>query len=150
MRRHAEERRRSLESPVEFWTEAAALIDWEVFPSTVLDTSNAPLYSWFPDGRLNTCFNALDRHVAAGHGERIAIIHDRPVTGTVTTLTYAALLKRVAQFAGVLREQGVGVGDRVLIYMPMVPEAAIAMLACARLGAVHSVVFGGFAAPDHL
>ncbi|CAB4912633.1 unannotated protein [freshwater metagenome] len=148
MRRHAEERRRSLESPVEFWTEAAALIDWEVFPSTVLDTSNAPLYSWFPDGRLNTCFNALDRHVAAGHGERIAIIHDSPVTGTVTTLTYAALLKRVAQFAGVLREQGVGVGDRVLIYMPMVPEAAIAMLACARLGAVHSVVFGGFAAPE--
>ena len=148
MRRHADELRRSVESPVEFWTEAAALIDWDEFPATVLDSTSAPLYSWFPDGRLNTCFNALDRHVRAGHGDRIAIIHDSPVTGSVTTLTYSALLNRVAQFAGVLREQGVGVGDRVLIYMPMVPEAAIAMLACARLGAVHSVVFGGFAAPE--
>ena len=98
MRRHADELRRSVESPVEFWTEAAALIDWDEFPATVLDATRAPLYSWFPDGRLNTCFNALDRHVLAGHGERIAIIHDSPVTGTVTTLTYAALLNRVAHF----------------------------------------------------
>ena len=136
---------RSLEDPAGFWGDAAAAIDWEVAPMIVLDRSDAPYYRWFTDGRLNTCWNALDRHVAAGHGERIALIYDSPVTGTVETFTYARLLDEVARFAGGLRSLGVGAGDRVVLYMPMVPQAVIAMLATARLGAVHSVVFGGFA-----
>ncbi|HEY5134717.1 MAG TPA: propionyl-CoA synthetase [Candidatus Nanopelagicales bacterium] len=136
---------RSLEDPAGFWGDAAAAIDWEVAPTIVLDRSDAPYYRWFTDGRLNTCWNALDRHVAAGHGERIALIYDSPVTGTVETFTYARLLDEVARFAGGLRSLGVGAGDRVVLYMPMVPQAVIAMLATARLGAVHSVVFGGFA-----
>jgi len=136
---------RSLEDPAGFWGEAAAAIDWEVAPTIVLDRSDAPYYRWFTDGRLNTCWNALDRHVAAGHGERTALIYDSPVTGTVETFTYARLLDEVARFAGGLRSLGVGAGDRVVLYMPMVPQAVIAMLATARLGAVHSVVFGGFA-----
>ena len=108
-------------------------------------TPGLPFYSWFPDGELNICANALDRHVEAGNGDRAALIYDSPVTGTKRTYTYAQLLDEVARFAGVLAGLGVGRGDRVVVYMPMVPEAAIAMLACARLGAVHSVVFGGFA-----
>ena len=136
---------RSLRDPEGFWGEAAALVDWVTPPSVVLDATTPPLYRWFPDGELNTCANALDRHVANGHGERIALIHDSAVTGAVTTFTYAELLDRVAEFAGVLASRGVQRGDRVVIYMPMIPEAAVAMLACARLGAVHSVVFGGFA-----
>ena len=139
---------RSLADPEAFWGEAAALIDWDIAPEVVLDDSRAPLYRWFPDGRLNTCANALDRHVAAGRGDRVALIHDSAYTGRVTTYTYAELLSAVAEFAGALRALGVERGDRVIIYLPMVPEAAIAMLACARLGAVHSVVFGGFAAPE--
>ncbi|MGO4126268.1 propionyl-CoA synthetase [Inquilinus sp. YAF38] len=140
--------RRSLADPEGFWGEAAAAIDWDRRWDRVLDESNAPFFRWFAGGRLNTCFNALDRHVAAGHGDRLALIHDSPVTGTVRRFTYAELTDRVARFAGAMRGLGVGPGDRVVIYMPMVPEAAIAMLACARLGAVHSVVFGGFAAPE--
>ena len=138
-------RRRSLAEPEAFWAEAAGLIDWVTPPTRVLDSSQAPLYRWFPDGELNTCANALDRHVAAGRGDRTALIHDSAVTGAVTTFTYAELLDQVARFAGVLRSLGVEKGDRVVIYLPLVPEAAIAMLACARLGAPHSVVFGGFA-----
>ncbi|HAN70630.1 MAG TPA: propionyl-CoA synthetase, partial [Actinobacteria bacterium] len=114
-------------------------------PTIGLDASAAPMYRWFPDGVMNTCVNALDRHVDAGRGSRIAVIHDSPVTGASSTLTYAELLDQVSRFAGVLADLGVGVGDRVVIYLPMIPEAIIAMLACARLGAVHSVVFGGFA-----
>ena len=114
-------------------------------PRTVLDESRAPFYRWFPDGELNTCENALDRHVAAGHGDRLALVYDSPVTGTKRTYTYAQLLDETATFAGALAGLGVGKGDRVVIYLPMVPEAVVAMLACARLGAVHSVVFGGFA-----
>jgi propionyl-CoA synthetase len=114
-------------------------------PQVVLDDSAAPFVRWFPDGQLNTCHNALDRHVAAGRGDQVALIHDSPVTGTGSKLTYRQLRDEVARFAGVLRDQGVDKGDRVIIYMPMVPEAVVAMLACARLGAVHSVVFGGFA-----
>ena len=110
-----------------------------------LDDSAAPLYRWFPDGVLNTCANAVDRHVAAGRGDVAAIRYDSPVTGTKATITYSALLELVSHFAGVLADLGVGRGDRVLVYMPMIPEAVVAMLACARLGAVHSVVFGGFA-----
>ncbi|MEV0594907.1 propionyl-CoA synthetase [Nonomuraea cavernae] len=135
--------RRSIDEPETFWAEAAEGIDWEVAPETVLRDGR-----WFPDGRLNTCFNALDRHVEAGHGDRTALIYDSPVTGTALAYTYAELLDEVARTAGLLRDLGVGTGDTVVIYMPMVPEAVIAMLACARLGAVHSVVFGGFAASE--
>ncbi len=136
---------RSLADPSGFWAEAAEAIDWTRTWDKVLDDSNAPFYRWFPGGELNTCYNAVDRHVEQGHGDRAAIIYDSPVTDTKARITYAELLNRVSRFAGVLAAQGVGKGDRVIIYMPMVPEAAIAMLACARLGAVHSVVFGGFA-----
>ncbi|MEV0146950.1 MULTISPECIES: propionyl-CoA synthetase [unclassified Nonomuraea] len=135
--------RRSIDDPESFWAEAAAGVDWDVPPATVFRDGR-----WFPDGRLNTCFNAVDRHVLAGHGERTALIHDSPVTGSVRAYTYAELLDEVARTAGMLRDLGVGAGDTVVIYMPMVPEAVIAMLACARLGAVHSVVFGGFAAAE--
>jgi len=114
----------------------------------VLDTSNPLFYRWFADGVLNTCFNALDRHVRDGRGGQAALVHDSPVTGTSRTLSYRQLLDEVARFGGVLRGLGVGKGDRVVIYMPMIPEAVVAMLACARIGAVHSVVFGGFAARE--
>jgi propionyl-CoA synthetase len=137
--------RRSLEDPEGFWGEAAEGIHWVNRPSTVLDADNPPFYRWFPDGRLNVCFNALDRHVVFGRADQTALIYDSPVTGTVRSYTCAELLDLVARFAGVLRDLGVGQGDRVVIYLPMVPEAVIAMLACARIGAVHSVVFGGFA-----
>jgi propionyl-CoA synthetase len=137
--------RASVEDPERFWLDAAAGIDWYRAPTSALDDSRPPFYRWFPDGELNVCFNALDRHVDAGRGEQAALIYDSPVTGTQRTYTYAALRDEVASFAGVLAGLGVGHGDRVVVYMPMVPEAAIAMLACARIGAVHSVVFGGFA-----
>src|SRR5215213_7837555 len=136
---------RSLTDRDAFWREAAAAVDWRTSPATVLDESRAPFYRWFPDGVLNTCENALDRHVAAGHGDRLALVYDSPVTGTKRTYSYAQLLDETATFAGALTSLGVGKGDRVVIYLPMVPEAVVAMLACARLGAVHSVVFGGFA-----
>src|SRR6516162_10486147 len=148
MSRYAEVFRRSLADPEGFWGEAARAIDWYRVPTAVLDASNPPFYRWFPDGVLNTCFNALDRHVRDGRGDQAALIYDSPVTGSGRTYTYAELLDEVARFAGVLRGLGVGRGDRVIVYMPMIPEAAIAMLACARIGAVHSVVFGGFAAPE--
>jgi propionyl-CoA synthetase len=135
----------SISDPEAFWREAAAGVTWIRKPRQVLDASGAPFYRWFPDGTLNTCFNALDRHVVNGRAEQAALVYDSPVTGTRETLTYARLLERVAAFAGALRQLGVDKGDRVVIYMPMVPEAVVAMLACARLGAVHSVVFGGFA-----
>jgi propionyl-CoA synthetase len=140
--------RRSVTDPDGFWGEAAAAIDWYREPTVILDRSDAPFYRWFPDGILNTCFNALDRHVAAGRADQPALVYDSPVTGSARTYTYGQLLDEVARFAGVLRDLGVGAGDRVVIYLPMVPEAAIAMLACARIGAVHSVVFGGFAANE--
>ncbi|QNS05142.1 propionyl-CoA synthetase [Streptomyces xanthii] len=140
--------RASTEDPEGFWLAAAGAIDWDVAPTRALDDSRAPFYHWYPDGRLNVCHNALDRHVDAGRGDQPALVHDSPVTGTTRTYTYAELRDEVARFAGVLAGLGVGRGDRVVIYMPMVPEAAIAMLACARIGAVHSVVFGGFAANE--
>jgi propionyl-CoA synthetase len=145
---YAETYRRSLERPEEFWAEAADAIDWERRWDCVLDTSRPPFYRWFPGARLNTCWNAVDRHVAAGRGERVALIWDSPVTGEVRHFTYRELRDEVARLAGVLAGLGVGKGERVLIYMPMVPEAAFAMLACARIGAIHSVVFGGFAAHE--
>jgi propionyl-CoA synthetase len=143
--------RTSLAEPERFWGYdggAASAIDWYRPPTQVLDSSNPPFYRWYPDGELNTCHNALDRHVAAGHGERTALRYDSPVTGIKRGYSYAELRDEVARFAGVLAGLGVVKGDRVVIYLPMVPEAAIAMLACARIGAVHSVVFGGFAAKE--
>ena len=138
----------SVERPEEFWAEAAAEIDWVKPWERVLDDSRAPFYRWFAGGQLNTCYNALDRHVDGGRADQLALIYDSPVTDTAATFTYRELRDTVATFAGALAAQGVGRGDRVVIYMPMVPEAAIAMLACARLGAIHSVVFGGFAASE--
>jgi propionyl-CoA synthetase len=138
----------SIEDPDAFWGEQVSLIDWITMPSQVLDRSRAPFYRWFPGGLLNTCYNALDRHVIKGRADQAALIYDSAVTGVSQTLTYAELLASVAAFAGGLRALGVGKGDRVVVYMPMIPEAVVAMLACARLGAVHSVVFGGFAAAE--
>jgi propionyl-CoA synthetase len=145
---YAETYRRSIERPEEFWAEAAEAIDWERRWDRVLDSSRPPFYRWFPGARLNTCWNALDRHVAGGRAERTALIWDSPVTGQVARFTYRRLRDEVALLAGALAGLGVVRGDRVLIYMPMVPQAAMAMLACARIGAVHSVVFGGFAAHE--
>jgi propionyl-CoA synthetase len=139
---------RSMHDPEGFWRDAAASVDWTRAPDRILDSSAAPLYRWFPDAELNTCHNALDRHVAGGRGDQPALIYDSPVTGVVRTYTYRGLRDEVALFAGALRRLGVERGDRVVIYMAMVPEAAVAMLACARLGAVHSVVFGGFGARE--
>ena len=140
--------RRALEQPEEFWSEAAQGIDWDQPWEKVLDASSAPFYRWFSGARLNTCYNALDRHVTSGRGEQPALIFDSAMTGTKRTYSYRELRDAVAVFAGALQTNGVVKGDRVIIYMPMVPEAAIAMLACARIGAVHSVVFGGFAAKE--
>lgn len=138
----------SCENPEAFWQHAAEDIDWYTKPSIALDNSSSPFNKWFPDGKLNACYNALDRHVANGRADQPALIYDSPVTDTKQTFTYRELLDRVARFAGALEALGINRGDRVIIYMPMVPEAAIAMLACARLGAIHSVVFGGFAANE--
>ncbi|MGH6895470.1 MAG: propionyl-CoA synthetase [Geminicoccaceae bacterium] len=139
---------RSLRDPEGFWAEAAEALDWERRWDRVLDDRRPPFYRWFTGGRLNTCHNAVDRHVEAGRGSQLALIHDSPVTDSVRTLTFAELQDQVARFAGALRQHGADYGDRVIIYMPMVPEALIAMLACARIGAVHSVVFGGFASNE--
>ncbi|MHA1571416.1 MAG: AMP-binding protein, partial [Alphaproteobacteria bacterium] len=139
---------RAKADPEGFWAEAAAALDWFKPWDKVLDTSNPPFYRWFVGAETNTCHNALDRHVNAGRGDQLALIYDSPVTDTVARFTYRELRDQVALFAGALTRLGVGKGDRVIIYMPMVPETAIAMLACARLGAIHSVVFGGFAAAE--
>ena len=140
--------RRSLDEREAFWAEAAADLHWYKAPTQILETESTPAGRWFVDGVTNTCFNALDRHVEAGRGEQAAMIYDSPVTDTVRSFTYRELRDAVAVFAGALKSRGVGKGDRVVIYMPMIPETAIAMLACARLGAVHSVVFGGFASNE--
>lgn len=131
-----------------FWLDAATAIDWVKAPRTGLDDRNPPFYRWFPDGEMNSCFNAVDRHVLAGRGKQNAIIYDSPITGQKSTLTYAELQQQTAKFAGMLAGLGVEKGDRVIIYMPMIPQAVVAMLGCARLGAIHSVVFGGFAAAE--
>ena len=140
--------KRSMEDPDGFWAEAAAEIDWYKTWDKVLDDSNKPFYRWFTGGELNTCYNALDRHIEAGRGDQAALIYDSPVTSTQKTFTYSELRDEVAGFAGALAASGVTKGDRVIVYMPMIPQAAIAMLACARIGAIHSVVFGGFAAKE--
>ncbi|HET8621925.1 MAG TPA: propionyl-CoA synthetase [Gemmatimonadales bacterium] len=138
----------AIRSPERFWGRAAEAIRWHRAWKTVLDRSNAPFYRWFTGGELNTCYNALDYHVENGRGDQLALIYDSPVTATRRTFTYRELLDQVARFAGVLTSLGVAKGDRVVIYMPMVPEALIAMYACARIGAIHSVVFGGFASHE--
>jgi propionyl-CoA synthetase len=145
---YAADYRLSLTDPDRFWSRAATGISWIHKPPQTLDDTNAPFHRWFADGTLNTCFNALDRHVVAGRGEQTALIYDSPVTGTARQYSYTELTELAAKFAGVLRALGVDQGDRVLIYLPMVPEAVIAMLGCARIGAVHSVVFGGFASAE--
>src|SRR5262245_19053576 len=139
---------RSLADPEGFWTDAASGIDWIYKWDQVVDRSNAPFYRWFVGGQLNTCHNAVDRHVTSGRGDQPAIIYDSPVTNTVSTITFRQLKDETARFAGALAELGVRQGDRVILYMPMVPEAVIAMLGCARIGAIHSVVFGGFASAE--
>jgi len=138
----------SIDDPIAFWMDRARLIDWERAPTKALSIDENGVERWYPDGTLNTCFNAVDRHVSAGRGHQVAIYYDSPVTHSREAITYAVLQDRVAAFAGGLRSLGVTRGDRVVIYMPMVPEAIVAMLACARLGAIHSVVFGGFAASE--
>ncbi|BCO10582.1 propionyl-CoA synthetase [Desulfolithobacter dissulfuricans] len=140
--------KKSIENPEEFWAEAAEGIDWYKKWDTVLDRSNPPFYRWFSGGEMNTCYNAVDRHVENGRADQPAIIYDSPVTDTIRKITYRELRDEVASFAGALKGLGVEKGDRVIIYMPMIPEALVAMLACARLGAIHSVVFGGFAANE--
>ena len=140
--------RASIETPEEFWAKAAEGIDWEKRWDSVLDNPDPLTYRWFAGGKLNTCYNALDRHVERGRGDQAAIIYDSAVTDTKRTISYADLLADVSRFAGVLAANGIRKGDRVIIYMPMIPEAIVAVLACARLGAVHSVVFGGFAAAE--
>ena len=138
----------AIRSPERFWGRAAEAIQWYRPWAHVLDPSNAPFYRWFTGGELNTCYNAIDFHVEHGRSDQLALIYDSPVTGTLRTFTYGQLLEEVARFAGVLASLGVAKGDRVIIYMPMVPEALIAMYACARIGAIHSVVFGGFASAE--
>ena len=131
-----------------FWAEAAKEIDWIKPPKTVFDPQAGVYGRWFPDGTLNTCYNALDRHVINGRADQAALIYDSPVAGLQRTYTYAQLLAEVNAVASVLKDFGVGKGDRVLVYMPMIAEAVIGVLACARIGAVHSVVFGGFASKE--
>ena len=138
----------SLETPDEFWGDCASDLVWTKPWERVLDDSNPPFYEWFSGGELNTCYNALDRHCEQGRAQQAALIYDSPVTGQVRTYSYAELRDEVAVFANVLQKNGVGKGDRVIVYMPMIPEAVISMLACARIGAIHSVVFGGFAAKE--
>ncbi len=149
MGRYVETFKRSLEDKEGFWAEVAEGISWEKKWDKVLDDSNPPFYKWFVGGQLNTCYNALDRHVEGGRADQDAMIYDSPVTDTLKKYTYRELRDEVAKVAGALRDMGVGKGDTVILYMPMVPQAAMAMLACARIGAVHSVVFGGFA-PNEL
>ncbi len=145
---YKQEYQASIDDPTSFWGEKARALDWYRAPQTVLSTDENGIYRWFADGELNTCYLALDYHVANGRGDQLAVIYDSPVTDQQRKITYAELLDEVASCAGMLEDLGVGKGDRVVIYLPMIPEALISMLACARLGAVHSVVFGGFAPPE--
>src|SRR5262249_20771034 len=146
--RYDEAYARALRDPEGFWAAAAEDLYWDKRWDRVFDGSRPPYYRWFAGGMLNTCYNALDLHVDRGRGKQRALVYDSPVTSTITAFTYAELRERVARVAGALARQGIGKGDRVIIYMPMVPEAIMAMLACARIGAIHSVVFGGFASNE--
>ena len=146
--RYHEVHARSLADPEGFWGEAAREIDWIEPAKKVFDPAMGLYGRWFAGAVVNTCYNALDRHVASGRGEQLALIHDSPLAGSVTKFTYAEMLHEVKTLAAIMQDFGVAKGDRVILYMPMVPEAMVAMLACARIGAVHSVVFGGFAAKE--
>src|SRR6476619_711534 len=139
---------RSLADPEGFWAEAAREVDWIEPAKKIFDPSLGAYGRWFAGGVVNTCYNALDRHVAGGRADQVALIHDSPLTNSISKFTYAEMLKEVQTLAAVMQDFGVGKGDRVILYMPLVPEAVFAMLACARIGAVHSVVFGGFAAKE--
>ena len=138
----------ALADPAGFWSEIAKDVHWISPPQKVLEDSQPPFYKWFTGGQINGCYNAVDCHVEAGHGERAAIIYDSAITDSQQTISYADLQSRVAHMAGVLKAHQIGYGDRVIIYMPMIPEALVSMLACARIGAIHSVVFGGFASAE--
>ena len=147
--RYHEVHARSLRDPEGFWAEAAREIDWIEPAKKIFDPSMGAYGRWFTGGVVNTCYNALDRHVANGRADQVALIHDSPLTNAISKFTYAEMLKEVQTLAAVMADFGVAKGDRVILYLPMVPEAVVAMLACARIGAVHSVVFGGFS-PDSL
>jgi propionyl-CoA synthetase len=138
----------SINNPENFWQDVSNEVFWFKKPTKILDKSNPPFYKWFNDGVTNTCYNALDVHIDKGKGQKTALIYDSPITGNKSKFTYEELKAQVSKFAGGLKDQGVNKGDRVIIYMPMIPEAVIAMLACARIGAIHSVVFGGFASDE--
>ncbi len=138
----------SINNPENFWKQASEDVFWFKKPNKILNKSNPPFYKWYEDGVTNTCYNALDFHIDQGKGEKTALIYDSPITGNKSKFTYKELKSKVSKFAGALKDQGVYKGDRVIIYMPMIPEAVIAMLACARIGAIHSVVFGGFASNE--
>ena len=138
----------SIKNPENFWQEISNDIFWFKKPTKILNKSNTPFYKWFENGVTNTCYNALDYHVEEGKGDKVALIYDSPVTGNKKQFTYKELRDKVSKFAGALIKQGIYKGDRVIIYMPMIPEAVIAMLACGRIGAIHSVVFGGFASNE--
>src|SRR3984957_14613103 len=146
--RYHEVHARSMRDPEGFWAEAAREIDWIEPPRKIFDPKMGLYGRWFPDAVVNTCYNALDRQVAGGRADQLALIHDSPLAGPVTKFTYAQMLREVQTLDAIMQDFGVAKGDRVILYMPMVPEAMVAMLACARIGAVHSVVFGGFAAKE--
>lgn len=146
--RYHEVHARSLRDPEGFWAEAAREIDWIEPAKKIFDPTVGAYGRWFTGAVVNTCYNALDRHVAGGRASQVALIHDSPLTNSITKFTYSELLKEVQTLAAIMQDFGVAKGDRVILYMPMVPEAVVAMLACARIGAVHSVVFGGFAAKE--
>ena len=147
-RKYKEIYENSIKNREKFWQEISEDIFWYKKPAKILNSENPPFYKWFEDGVTNTCYNALDHHINQGRGEKLAIIYDSPITGTKKNYTYKNLKDQVALFSGALKKQGIKKGDRIIIYMPMIPEAVIAMLACGRIGAVHSVVFGGFAANE--
>ena len=139
---------KSIKNREDFWREIANDIFWYKKPSKILNTNNPPFYKWFEDGVTNTCYNAIDVHIDNGKGNKTALIYDSPITKSKTKFTYSELREKISKFAGALNNQGIKKGDRVIIYMPMIPEAVIAMLACGRIGAIHSVVFGGFASNE--
>ena len=138
----------SIKEPENFWREIADDIFWFKKPKKILNKSNPPFYKWFEDGITNTCYNALDIHIDRGRGNKTCLIYDSPITGNKKQFTYKELREKVSKFAGALTNQGIKKGDRAIIYMPMIPEAVVAMLACGRIGAIHSVVFGGFASNE--
>ncbi|MFT5048530.1 MAG: propionyl-CoA synthetase, partial [Porticoccaceae bacterium] len=148
MGNYLEQHQRSLAEPSKYWLDKANDVHWYKKPTQGVDTSSSPFNIWFADGEINACYNAIDVHVANGRGDQVALIHDSPITDSHKTLTYSQLQDQVSRFAGVLVSEGVAKGDRVMIYMPMIPEALIAVLACARIGAIHTVVFGGFASKE--